>query len=101
LATFSLLAGGLIGFFNLGATLMLASQLAGSALVSRLLATSWLHASLEFLFVLICVAEPLRLAWQRIEGTAISRFLWADINMLFISLIGLLASAAIEVFAGL
>ena len=101
LAAFSLLAGSLLGFFNLGATLTLVAELRGISTVNGLLATSWIHAPLEFLFVLVCVSEPLRLAVRRVRGDEIVRFLRADASLLFISLVGLLASAAIEVFAHL
>jgi len=101
LAAFSLLTGGLLGFFNLGATLTLVAELRGLSTVNGLIATSWMHAPLEFLFVLSCVAEPLRLAVRRVEKERIVEFLQADTNLFFISLIGLLASAAIEVFARL
>lgn len=101
LTGFSLLTSGLIGFFNLGATLTLVSEIGGPAMLNRLLAISWLHAPLEFLFVLVCVAEPLRIVVRRIGGKGIVKFLRADVGLLLITLIGLLASAAIEVFAGL
>jgi hypothetical protein len=102
LRAFSLLTGGLLGFFNLGAPLMLVAELRGPSRVNGLLATSWVHAPLEFLFVLACVSEPLRLAVrQAVGGDEIIRSLRADDNMFFISLLGLLASAAIEVFARL
>lgn len=101
LTAFSLLTAGLLGFFNLGATLTLVEELKGPSTVNGLLATSWVHAPLEFLFVLACVSEPLRLAIQRVRGDEIVRFLQADDNLFIISLFGLLASAAIEVFARL
>lgn len=101
LTGFSLLTGGLIGFFNLGAILMLVSEIGGPAMLNRLLATSWLHAPFEFLFVLICVAEPLRIVLNRAGGNGTVRPLRGDLEILLISLVGLLASAAIEVFAGL
>ena len=101
LIAFSLLTGSLLGFFNLGATLMLVAELRGPAVVSRLLVTSVIHAPLEFLFVLTCVAEPLRLGLQNADVDGFVRLLRGDMDLLFICLIGLLASAAIEVFAGL
>jgi len=101
LAAFSLVAAGLLGFFDLGATLMLASKIGGAIMVNRLLATSWIHAPLEFLFVLICVAEPLRVARRRIVGKGIIGSLRGDLKLLFISLLGLLVSAVIEVVVGL
>lgn len=101
LGTFSLLAGGLLGFFDLGATLMLASEMGGVIMVNRLLATSWVHAPLEFLFVLICVAEPLRITGRRTIGEGLVESLRGDLKLLFISLLGLLVSAVIEVLVGL
>ena len=80
---------------------MLVAELRGPSTVNGLLATSWVHAPLEFLFVLACVSEPLRLAVRRVGGEEIVRFLRADANLFFICLLGLLASAAIEVFARL
>jgi len=97
---FSLLTGGLVGFFNLGATLMLASELGGLTLLIRLLETSWLHSPLEFFFVLVCVAEPSRIVGRRSESDGIVGSMRADMILLLISLIGLLVSASIEVFAG-
>ena len=90
-----------MGFFNLGATLTLVAELRGPSMVNGLLASSWVHAPLEFLFVLACVSEPLRLALRRIDAKEIAKFLHADANLFFICLVGLLASAAIEVFARL
>lgn len=101
LTGFSLLTGGLIGFFNLGATLMLVLEVGGTAMLSHLLAASWVHAPLEFLFVLICVAEPLRIVLNRIGGNRIVGFLRADLKLILISVLGLLASALIEVLARL
>jgi hypothetical protein len=101
LTGFSLLTGGLIGFFNLGATLTLVWEVGGVTVLNRLLAVSWVHAPLEFLFVLTCVAEPLRIALRRIGSDEILTSLRADWGILFISLVGLLASAVIEVFASL
>jgi hypothetical protein len=99
LMAFSLLTAGLLGFFNLGATLTLLATLKGASAVTALLATSWLHAPLEFFFVLTCVAEPLRLALQHVHADEIDRLLGTDVRILVICLLGLLASATIEVFA--
>jgi hypothetical protein len=99
LTAFSLLTGGLLGFFNLGATLMLVQKIGGPTLLNALLRTSWLHGPIEFLLVLACVAEPLRLTLRPLNGDEIVRFLRADAKLLFICLVGLIASAAIEVFA--
>ncbi len=101
LTAFSLLTGGLVGFFNLGATLMLVSEIGGLTLVNRLLSVSWVHAPLEFFFILLCVAEPFRIVGRRSGGNGIVGSLREDLKLLFICLIGLLASAVIEVFARL
>jgi len=100
LMAFSLLTAGVLGFFNLGATLTLVANLGGTGGITRLLTTSWLHAPLEFFFVLTCVAEPLRLALRRARGYEMVNLLRVDLKLLLMCLIGLLASAAIEVFAG-
>jgi hypothetical protein len=99
LMAFSLLTAGLLGFFNLGATLTLVASLKGVGAVTGLLATSWLHAPLEFFFVLTGVAEPFRL--RRNESDKMIQSLRVDLNIFIICLIGLFASAAIEVFSGL
>jgi hypothetical protein len=99
LTAFSILTGGLLGFFNLGATLMLVEEMRGPTLLNALLRTSWVHAPLEFLLVLACVAEPLRLTLRPTNGDEIVSLLRADVKLLFICLVGLIASAAIEVFA--
>lgn len=101
LTAFSLLTGGLVGFFNLGATLMLVSEVGGLTLVNRLLSASWVHGPLEFFFVLLCVAEPLRVVGRRSGGNGIVGSVREDLKLLFICLIGLLVSSAIEVFARL
>jgi len=98
LAWFSGLAGFLIGFFDLGATLGWAWKNGGLLWVHRLLATSWLHGPLEFLFVLLAVAEPLRLTKITGGGIAPVDTLKEDWKLLCISLVGLLASAIVEVF---
>lgn len=100
LTAFSILTGGLVGFFNLGATLMLVSEIGGLALVNRLLSNSWAHAPLEFFFVLMCVAEPIRIA-ERSAGNEVMGSLREDLKLLFICSVGLLVSATIEVFASL
>ena len=96
LAWFSVLAGFLIGFFNIGATLGWVWENGGWVRLDRLLTMSWLHAPIEFIAVLICVAEPLRIMWgPRHDGIAQS--VRSDLVLLMASLIVLLGSAAIEV----
>ena len=88
---------GLVGFFNLGATLMLALELGGLPLLIRLLEKSWLHGPSEFFFVLLCVAEPARMMGIPSGGDGIVGSLRGGRELLLISLIGLLVSASIEV----
>ena len=101
LTAFSLLTGGLLGFFNLGATLMLVETIRGPAVLVALMRTSFVHAPLEFLFVLACVAEPLRVSRRTQNVVDITKSLRSDTTLLAVCLIGLVASAAIEVFAAL
>ena len=98
---FSLLTGGLLGFFNLGGTLMLVEEIKGQTVLNLMLRTSWVHAPLEFLFVLACVAEPLRLSRRTQSVDDIAKSLRADTKLLAGCLIGLIVSAAIEVFVAL
>jgi len=101
LTAFSLLTGGLLGFFNLGATLMLVVDVRGPTIVNGLMQTSWVHAPLEFLLVLLCVAEPLRLTRFSKTVDEILKQLRSDAKFLPLCLTGLLVSSAIEVFAHL
>ena len=98
LAWFSGFAAFLIGFFDLGATLGWAWVNGGGLWAYRLLVTSWLHGPLEFLFVLLAVAEPLRLTKITGGGIALVDTLKEDWKLLCICLVGLLASAIVEVF---
>jgi hypothetical protein len=98
LAWFSGLAGFLIGFFDLGATLGWAWEKGGGLWVYRLLARSWLHGPLEFLFVLLAVAEPLRLTKMKDRRISLVDAVKEDWKLFCICLLGLLASAMIEVF---
>lgn len=93
---FTVLASFLIGFFNLGAILATVWVLRGESGFLSLLSSAWIHGPLEFTFVLLCVAEPLRSAW-----TNRTQFPGDDLKVLWVSLLGLLASAAVEVFLGI
>lgn len=99
LAWFTLLAGFLIGFFNLGAILMWALESGGWPRLYRLLVTSWLHGPLEFLFILLAVAEPLRLAESADGWTGLVEAVKEDWKLISICLVGLLASSVVEVLA--
>lgn len=92
---YTYLSAFLTGFFGVGATLGLALVLGGTMAAVAILFTARVHAPLELFFVLVCIAEPLRLAEVQVgEVTGILR---RHVALLLISLIGLLLSAGIEV----
>lgn len=93
LSSYSKLCGFLIGFFDLGGTLTVAYIEGGQALIERLIAYSWLHGPLEFLFVLLAVAEPLRLTATRNVGRK-------NLRLILICVMGLFACALVEVYLG-
>ena len=97
LAWFSVLAGFLIGFFNLGATLTWAWESRGPTRFDRLLASSGLHGPFEFLFILLAVAEPFRLTMTGVGWGELSSAIRKDWKLLCFCLIGLLISATVEV----
>lgn len=95
---FSVLAGFLIGFFNLGAVLSLAWLMGGVSLVDSLLSVAWLHAPLEFFFVLLGVSEPLRLVGNGTADLDLVEGVRKDLRLLLVCLFGLLTSSLLEVF---
>lgn len=98
--SFTALCSFLIGMFNLGAVLAVAWVIGGVSLLLHLLSTSFVHGPLEFLFVLLCVAEPLRIIWTP-KGNETNRaraILLDDGKLLLICLLGLFVSAVVEVF---
>ena len=97
LSSFSKLCGFLIGFLDLGATLTVAYTNGGEGLLNKLIATSWFHAPLEFFFVLLAVAEPLRLVGR----SGMLNLVRKDFGLLVICVLGLLVSALVEVFLGI
>lgn len=97
LTSFSALSGFVIGFFDLGATLAVAYTIGGQALLNRLIASSWLHGPLEFLFVLLAVSEPLRLVGRKNILNAVRK----DWRLLLTCAMGLFVSALIEVYLGI
>jgi hypothetical protein len=100
LAGYTFVAAFLVGFFSLGAPLGLAWVFGGFPLFASLLLGAQLHGPIEFGLVLVCVAEPLRIA-QSNERMEIMKKLSEDWSLVLISIAGLLLSAAIEVFAGI
>jgi hypothetical protein len=96
LSVYTFVAAFLIGFFSLGAPLATGWVLGGPSVLFSLISTARIHGPLEFAFVLVCVAEPLRIA--RVKREAAANTLPDDLGLLAVSVLGLLASAAIEVF---
>lgn len=96
LSGYTFVAAFLIGFFSLGTPLATGWILGGTSMLFSLIFTAMVHGPLEFAFVLVCVAEPLRIAHVKREVAA--NRLSHDLGLLAVSVLGLLASAAIEVF---
>jgi hypothetical protein len=96
LSCYTFVAAFLIGFFSLGAPLATGWVLGGTSMLFSLISTASVHGPLEFAFVLVCVAEPLRIA-RATKGMS-ARALLDDWPLLAVSILGLLGSSAIEVF---
>jgi hypothetical protein len=98
--SFTALCAFLIGAFNLGAVLVVGWKIGGVSLLLHLLSTSIVHGPLEFLFVLLCVAEPLRISGfsEADDMERTSERLHDDAKLLLICLLGLFVSAVVEVF---
>jgi hypothetical protein len=96
LSGYTFLAAFLVGFFSLGAPLAVGWALGSTKTLFSLISGAWVHGPLEFAFVLVCVAEPLRIA--RLAREVAARRLFDDWGSLAVSIVGLLAPAAIEVF---
>jgi hypothetical protein len=96
LSGYTFVAAFLIGFFSLGAPLATGWVLGGTSTLFSLISTAKVHGPLEFAFVLVCVAEPLRIA-RATKGMTPSAPL-DDWPLLAVSILGLLGSSAIEVF---
>jgi hypothetical protein len=92
---YTYLSAFLTGFFGVGATLGLAWVLGGTMAAVAILFTSRVHAPIELFFVLVCIAEPLRLA--EVQVSEVTVMLRRHIALLLISLMSLLLSAGIEV----
>jgi hypothetical protein len=94
---FACISSFLTGFFGIGAILGLTLVTSGTGAVAILITSARIHGPLELFLVLICIAEPLRLARQpRITG--LRGRLRGDLVLLWVALAGLFVSAAIEVF---
>ncbi len=100
LTGYSLLAAYLLGFFDLGGTLGSVLYARGASLVTSVLRHSWLHGPIEFTLILLCVAEPARIA-ARGTGSGIASFDRKDAILLVGCLLGLLVSATLEFALGI
>lgn len=96
LTAYSLLTAFLLGFLDLGAASGSILFEQGASTMSYVLRHSWLHGPVEFLLVLLCVAEPARIAARKYSGSGIAPYDHKDAILLFVSLLGLLASAILE-----
>ena len=85
-----------VGFFSFGAPLATEWILGGTSMLFSLIWTARVHGPLEFAFVLVCVAEPLRIA--RLKEELAPAALYHDLGLMIVSIVGLLGSSAIEVF---
>ena len=96
LTGYSVLAAYLVGFFDLGASLGSILFERGESVVTSLLRHSWLHGPIEFTLILLCIAEPARIAARGGTGSGIASFNRKDAVLLLSCLIGLLAAAILE-----
>jgi len=96
LTGYSLLAAYLVGFFDLGASLGSILFERGESVVTSLLRHSCLHGLIEFTLILLCIAEPARLAARGGTGSRTTSFNRKDAVLLLSCLIGLLAAAILE-----
>jgi hypothetical protein len=99
LGGYTFAASFLVGFFSLGAPLGTAWVLGGSKMIHSLVYGAALHGPLEFAFVLVCVAEPFRIAL--LKGEMAAERLSDDFKLLAVAIVGLAASGATEVFLGI
>lgn len=97
MASFTWLCAFLIGFFGLGVALSIGWVLGGVPLLFALVSGALMHGPIEFVAILLCVSEPLRLAEDRDRINLMMR-LQQDLRLLLICLAALFLSAAIEVF---
>jgi hypothetical protein len=100
LGAYTYTATSLVGLFSLGMPLAIGWAIGGSNLFFTLISRARIHGPLEFGFVLVCLAEPLRLVWTKKQGEVL-RKLSDDRQLLIASIVALLVSAAIEVFLGI
>ena len=96
LTGYSFLAALLVGFFDLGASLGSILVERGQSVVISLMRHSWVHGPIEFGLILLCIAEPARIAMREDTGSGIASLNRTDAALLLGCLIGLLAAAVLE-----
>jgi len=96
LTGYSFLAAFLVGFLDLGASLGSILFERGESLVISLMKHSWLHGPIEFGLVLLCIAEPARIAVRDSTGSGVASFNRKDAALLLCCLVGLLVAAILE-----
>jgi hypothetical protein len=97
---FTVLTAFLSGFFSVGTPLTVFWLIRGSDELLTLLTSAWLHGPIEIATVLVCVAEPARLA-KAITQEQVLSDLRVDLRLMFASFFVLLGSAALEAVLGL
>jgi hypothetical protein len=100
LITFTVLTAFLSGFFSVGMPLAVFWSIRGSETLLTLLTGAWLHGPIEIAVVLLCVAEPARLANDVSQERVLSD-LRVDLRLMVASFFVLLVSAALEAVLGL
>lgn len=96
LTGYSFLAAFLVGFLDLGASLGSILFERGQSVVVSLMRHSWLHGPLEFGLVLLCIAEPARIAMREDTASGVASFNRKDAALLLCCLVGLLLAAILE-----
>jgi hypothetical protein len=99
LGGYTFIAAFLVGFFSLGAPLGTGWTIGGTKMLLSMISGILVHGPLEFAFVLVCIAEPMRIS--QVARELATRKLVDDRILLAFSIIGLLSSAVIEVFLGI
>jgi hypothetical protein len=96
LTWYTLLTAYLVGFFDVGGTLGSLLFDRGATFVGSILRHAWLHGPIELAVILLCVAEPARIAQRERSSSETSMFTRHDVFLLVGSLVGLFVSAVLE-----
>ena len=102
LESYSYLCAFLIGFFGFGAALAMGWLIGGTHLLTGLLLGASVHAPIEISAVLLCVSEPMRLAFGlKRNGFDLGRNLRVDLRLLVVCMFLLSVAAMVEVYVRL